>query len=90
MRTRNNDWIDFSATVKTPEGPVYKVHYGIDVYVPPDPAARAARLPGRWLHACEDGKPLLYESREERDAKRAELRKLPEPRRDPKGAIHGR
>lgn len=42
-----------------------KVYYGIDIY-----------FNGEWHHAAEDNEPLLFETREERDAKRKELRKL--------------
>lgn len=30
---------------------------------------------GRWRHVAENGKPLIYETREARDDKRAEYRK---------------
>lgn len=31
---------------------------------------------GRWCHAAEDGKPCLYDTKQERDLKQAEARKL--------------
>lgn len=33
------------------------------------------RWDGEWLNAAEDGKALLFDTPEERDAKRAEIRK---------------
>lgn len=30
---------------------------------------------GEWVHPCEDGKLLVFGTQEERDAKRAEVRK---------------
>ncbi len=41
-----------------------KVFYGID-----------AKVDNEWHHAAEDGKPLLFDTSEERDEKLKELRK---------------
>lgn len=34
---------------------------------------------GKWMRCAEDGKPLLFNSKAKREAKRAELRKQKEP-----------
>lgn len=63
MRTKTNDW-------GNPE--TGEILYGIDIW------AKTRRAPtGEWCHAAEDGKPLLFKTPEERDAKRQELRRRP-------------
>lgn len=34
------------------------------------------RLHGKWMGYAENGKPCIYDSEKERDAKRAEVRKI--------------
>lgn len=59
--------------------------------------AKAVDWEVRWLHCAEDGKPLLYDTPEERDAKLKELRrrgqgeKAPdsEPRHSPSANVSG-
>jgi len=41
------------------------VSYGLDVLVD-----------GAWHHVMEDGKPCLYDTKEKRDVKRKEVRKM--------------
>lgn len=37
---------------------------------------------GRWKNLAEDGKPCIYDTETERDAKRAEYRKIQAPSND--------
>jgi len=41
------------------------------------------RVRSRWCYAHSDGKPLIYATKAERDAKRAELRRQPEIKESP-------
>lgn len=55
--------------------PQYQAHDWLDTKANKPKHGIDALVSGRWMHCAENGKPLLYDTEEERDAKLRKLRR---------------